>query len=121
MSYARSMSAARLIVRARGASEVTIGEVQHAVGGHPRYFEVTVSPIFDDQRTISACGLSSAIDDDPSLAVELNASKQELEPPTTSCSRRTKSSRPRTKSCSRPSRLETTNEELQATNEELEP
>ncbi len=102
--------------------EVTIKEVQHAVGGHPRYFEVTVSPIFDDQRTI--LGMRIVFSDSTTihhLQSALNASKQQLETAHDELQSTNEELETTNEELqSTVEELETTNEELQATNEELE-
>src|SRR3954469_10008553 len=60
--------------------EIVLKEVHHFVAGHPRYFDVTVAPIFDDARAV--LGMRIVFDDSTSLhhlQSELTASRQELE------------------------------------------
>ena len=102
--------------------EVTIKEVHHFVAGHPRYFDVTVAPIFDDQRTV--LGMRIVFADSTSfhhLQSELNASKQELETAYDELQSTNEELETTNEELqSTVEELETTNEELQSTNEELE-
>ena len=59
--------------------EVVLKEIHHFVAGHPRFFEVTVAPIFDESRTM--LGMRIVFSDSTAfhhLQSELTASKQEL-------------------------------------------
>jgi len=102
--------------------EVTIKEVHHFVAGHPRYFDVTVMPIFDDRRVM--LGMRIVFNDSTSfhhLQSELNASKQELETAYDELQSTNEELETTNEELqSTVEELETTNEELQSTNEELE-
>ncbi len=102
--------------------EVAIKEVHHFVAGHPRYFDVTVTPIFDEQRAI--LGMRIVFTDSTSLRhlqSELDASKQELETAYDELQSTNEELETTNEELqSTVEELETTNEELQSTNEELE-
>lgn len=102
--------------------EVVLKEVHHLVAGHPRYFDVTVAPFFDDARAL--LGVRITFDDSTSfhhLQSELTASKQELETAYDELqSTNEELETTNEKLQSTVEELETTNEELQSTNEELE-
>src|SRR5262245_43429453 len=102
--------------------EVTIKEVHHFIAGQPRYFDVTVAPIFDDQRAL--LGMRISFNDSTSfhhLQSELNASKQELETAYDELQSTNEELETTNEELqSTVEELETTNEELQSTNEELE-
>ena len=102
--------------------DVTIKEVHHFVAGHPRYFDVSVAPIFDEQR--SMLGMRIVFSDSTSfhhLQAELTASKQELEAAYDELQSTNEELETTNEELqSTVEELETTNEELQSTNEELE-
>jgi two-component system CheB/CheR fusion protein len=102
--------------------EVTIKEVEHFVAGHQRFFDVTVAPIFDEQRAM--LGMRIVFNDSTSfhhLQSELNASKQELETAYEELQSTNEELETTNEELqSTVEELETTNEELQSTNEELE-
>ncbi len=102
--------------------EVTIKEIHHFVAGQPRYFDVTVAPIFDDQRAM--LGMRIVFSDATSLhhlQAELHASKQELETAYDELQSTNEELETTNEELqSTVEELETTNEELQSTNEELE-
>jgi two-component system, chemotaxis family, CheB/CheR fusion protein len=102
--------------------QVTIKEVHHFVAGHPRFFDVTVAPIFDEHRVM--LGMRIVFDDSTSfhhLQSELNASKQELETAYEELQSTNEELETTNEELqSTVEELETTNEELQSTNEELE-
>ena len=103
-------------------TEVTLKEIQHFVSGQPRYYDVTVTPIFDDQRTM--LGMRIMFTDCTSLhhlQSELNASKHELETAYDELQSTNEELETTNEELqSTVEELETTNEELQSTNEELE-
>ncbi len=102
--------------------EVVLKEVHHFVAGHPRYFDVTVAPIFDDARVM--LGVRILFTDSTSflrLQSELTASKQELETAYEELQSTNEELETTNEELqSTVEELETTNEELQSTNEELE-
>jgi len=102
--------------------EVVIKEVHHFVAGHPRYFEVTVAPIFDEHRSL--LGTRIVFADSTAfhhLQSELTASKQELETAYDELQSTNEELETTNEELqSTVEELETTNEELQSTNEELE-
>ena len=102
--------------------EVVLKEVHHFVAGHPRYFDVTVTPIFDDARAV--LGVRIVFADSTSfhhLQSELTASKQELETAYDELQSTNEELETTNEELqSTVEELETTNEELQSTNEELE-
>jgi two-component system, chemotaxis family, CheB/CheR fusion protein len=102
--------------------EVVLKEVHHFVGGHPRYFDVFITPVLDDARTL--LGLRIVFDDSTSfhhLQSELTASKQELETAYEELQSTNEELETTNEELqSTVEELETTNEELQSTNEELE-
>jgi two-component system CheB/CheR fusion protein len=102
--------------------EVVVKEVHHVVAGHPRYFDVSVSPIFDDGRVVIGCRILFA--DSTSfhhLQSELTASKQELETAYDELQSTNEELETTNEELqSTVGELETTNEELQSTNEELQ-
>jgi two-component system CheB/CheR fusion protein len=102
--------------------EVVIKAVQHFIGGHARYFDVTVAPIFDDHQTL--LGTRIVFADSTAfhhLQSELTASKQELETAYDELQSTNEELETTNEELqSTVEELETTNEELQSTNEELE-
>jgi len=102
--------------------EVVLKEVHHFVAGHPRYFDVTVAPIFDDARAL--LGMRIVFSDSTSLhhlQSELTASKHELEAAYDELQSTNEELETTNEELqSTVEELETTNEELQSTNEELE-
>ena len=102
--------------------DVVLKEVHHVVGGHPRYFEVTVAPVFDEQHTL--LGVRIIFADATALhhlQSELSASKQELETAYDELQSTNEELETTNEELqSTVEELETTNEELQSTNEELE-
>jgi two-component system CheB/CheR fusion protein len=102
--------------------EVELKGVHHFVGGHPRHFDVTVAPIFDDARAV--IGMRIVFADWTSLhhlQLELTASKQELETAYDELQSTNEELETTNEELqSTVEELETTNEELQSTNEELE-
>jgi len=102
--------------------DVVLKEVHHFVAGHPRYFDVTVAPIFDEARAL--LGMRIVFEDSTSihhLQSELTASKQELETAYDELQSTNEELETTNEELqSTVEELETTNEELQSTNEELE-
>ena len=102
--------------------EVVLKEVHHFVAGHPRYFDVTVTPILGDGRAV--IGTRIVFADSTSfhhLQLELTASKQELETAYDELQSTNEELETTNEELqSTVEELETTNEELQSTNEELE-
>jgi two-component system CheB/CheR fusion protein len=102
--------------------EVVLKEVHHFVAGHPRFFEVTVAPIFDENRAM--LGMRVLFNDSTAfhhLQSELTASKQELETAYDELQSTNEELETTNEELqSTVEELETTNEELQSTNEELE-
>ena len=102
--------------------EVVLTEVQHFIAGHPRFFDVTVAPIFDEARSL--LGMRIVFADSTSLhhlQSELTASKHELETAYEELQSTNEELETTNEELqSTVEELETTNEELQSTNEELE-
>jgi two-component system, chemotaxis family, CheB/CheR fusion protein len=102
--------------------EVVLKEVHHLVAGVPRYFDVTVAPIFDEARAV--LGMRIMFADSTSfhhLRSELTASKQELETAYDELQSTNEELETTNEELqSTVEELQTTNEELQSTNEELE-
>jgi len=102
--------------------EVVLKEVHHFVAGHPRYFDVVITPVLDDARAL--IGMRIVFADSTSfhhLQSELTVSKQELETAYEELQSTNEELETTNEELqSTVEELETTNEELQSTNEELE-
>jgi two-component system CheB/CheR fusion protein len=102
--------------------DVTLKEVLFPQGDEMHFFDITASPLFDDERTVIGTRVSFRdVTEVRSLREQLQHSKQELE---TACeelqSTNEELETTNEELQSTVEELETTNEELQSTNEELE-
>jgi two-component system CheB/CheR fusion protein len=102
--------------------EVTLKDVHWFLGGEARYYDITIAPLLDDQRSI--IGSRIAFEDVTRyrlLQSELHASKQELDTAYEELQSTNEELETTNEELqSTVEELETTNEELQSTNEELE-
>jgi two-component system CheB/CheR fusion protein len=103
-------------------AEVSIQDVSWTIGDDSRVFSVTVTPLFDDARTvIGAHAAYLDVTEMRSLQVQLQQSKQELETAYEELQSTNEELETTNEELqSTVEELETTNEELQSTNEELE-
>jgi two-component system, chemotaxis family, CheB/CheR fusion protein len=102
--------------------EVALKDIQWFISGEARYYDITVSPLFDERRAIIGCRIGfEDVTRYRLLQTELHASKQQLD----SAYEELQSTNEELETTneelqSTVEELETTNEELQSTNEELE-
>jgi len=102
--------------------EVTLNSVHFMVAGEPRTFDITVSPLFGDDREIAGLRVVyTEITELAALRGELQQARQELETAYEELQSTNEELETTNEELqSTVEELETTNEELQSTNEELE-
>lgn len=102
--------------------EVSLKDVHSFVAGETRYYDVTVAPLLDDQRSVIGSRITfEDVTRYRQLQSELHASKQELDTAYEELQSTNEELETTNEELqSTVEELETTNEELQSTNEELE-
>jgi two-component system CheB/CheR fusion protein len=102
--------------------DVTLKDVLFPQGNEMHYFEITASPLFDDERTVIGTRVTFGdVTEVRSLQEQLQHSKQELETAYEELQSTNEELETTNEELqSTVEELETTNEELQSTNEELE-